>query len=290
MPGKTGVSATLEATARWTAAVRAMESDRADGLCHDPWAEALAGDEGRAWLAQRSADRVVPIALRTRFFDDFLQRITRDHDVHQVVLVAAGLDTRAFRLDWPEGTHIFELDQAAVLRHKAEVLRQAGAKPTCARSAIETDLSSRWQERLIAAGFAPQNPSLWLLEGFLFYLTDKDLARILDDVTGLAAPGSFLGFDVVNHLTLTHPLTRDWLEMQAALGAPWLGALDDPVAHLSARGWTATLTQPGQRDANHGRWPYPIYPPTMPDLPHHWLVTAHKERCGFPPGAMPGKM
>jgi methyltransferase (TIGR00027 family) len=277
MPQETGTFTSLEATARWTAAVRAAESTRADGLCHDPWAAALAGEEGLAWMAQRPADRMAPIALRTRFFDDFLQRITCDHHIDQVVMVAAGLDTRAFRLDWPAGTHIFELDHASVLEHKAQVLQQAGAEPSCARSAIEVDLGGAWAEQLIAASFSPQNPSLWLLEGLLFYLSDEHLQRILDEVTSLAAPGSFLAFDVVNHLTLTHPLTRDWLDMQARSGAPWLGALDDPVAYLSDRGWQASLTQPGQPDANHGRWPYPVYPPTMPDLPHHWLVTAHKE-------------
>lgn len=272
----TGLS-TLEATARWTAAVRATESARADGLFHDPWAAALAGEEGQAWIAQRTTDRVASIVLRTRFFDDFLQRATQEGGIHQVVLMAAGLDTRAFRLDWPAGTCIFELDQPGVLRYKAQILALAGAEPTCARWAVEVDLGGPWQEALDAVGFDPRIPALWLLEGLLFYLPDDQLWRILDQVTGLGASGSFLGFDVVNGVMLTHPLTRDWVEMQAAAGAPWLGVLDDPVAYLSARGWKATLTQPGQPDANHGRWPYPVYPPTAPNLPHHWLVTAHKE-------------
>lgn len=77
MPEETEFS-TLEATARWTAAVRAMENARADVLFHDPWAEALAGEEGRTWMAQRTSDRVVPIVPRTRFFDDFLQHTTRE--------------------------------------------------------------------------------------------------------------------------------------------------------------------------------------------------------------------
>ena len=268
---------TLEATARWTAAVRAMENARADALFHDPWAEALAGEEGRTWMAQRTADRVVPIVLRTRFFDDFLQHTTREFGIRQVVLLAAGLDTRAFRLDWPAGTRIFELDQPTVLYYKARVLALAGAEPTCARSAIEVDLASPWTEALVAAGFDLQIPALCLLEGLLFYLPDEQLRGTLDEVTGLCARGSFLGFDVVNTVMLTHPLTRDWVEMQARSGAPWVGALDDPVGYLSARGWRATLTQAGEPEANHGRWPYPVYPPNLPDIPHNWLVTAHKE-------------
>jgi methyltransferase (TIGR00027 family) len=277
MSADTGMSTALGATARWTAAVRAMESGRADGLCHDPWAAALAGEDGLAWIAQRPADRAVPIVLRTRYFDDFLQRAAREGGLRQMVLMAAGLDTRAFRLDWPGGTRIYELDQPEVLQRKAQILGQAGAQPTCARSAVEVDLTGSWQEKLASSGFEPSIRSLWLLEGLLFYLTDAHLRRILDEVTGLAAPGSLLGFDVVNSITLTHPLTRDWLEMQAASDAPWLGALDDPLAYLAARGWKATLTQPGQPDANHGRWPYPVYPPLAPNLPHHWLVTAQRE-------------
>lgn len=276
MPEKTELS-TLEATARWTATVRTMENTRADALFHDPWAEALAGEEGRTWMAQRTADRVVPIVLRTRFFDDFLQRTTQEQGIRQVVLMAAGLDTRAFRLDWPAGTRIFELDQPAVLRYKARVLALAGAEPAVARSAIEVDLGEPWQEELVAAGFDPQIPALYLLEGLLFYLPDEQLRRILDEVTDFCAKGSFLGFDIVNTVMLTHPLTRDWVEMQARSGAPWIGTLDDPVGYLSARGWRAMLTQAGQPDANHGRWPYPVYPPNLPDIPHNWLVTAYKE-------------
>jgi hypothetical protein len=75
---------------------------------------------------------------------------------------------------------------------------------------------------------------------------------------------------------LSHPLTRPWVEMQAASGAPWIGTFDDPVALLDRLGWRAELTQCGDPDAHHGRWPYPQLPISAPDLPHHWLVTARK--------------
>ena len=87
-------------TAHWTAAVRAKESERPDRLFDDPWAAALAGEAGMAWLEPRTPDSLAPIVLRTRYFDDFLQRITRQSGIRQVVLLAAGLDTRAFRLSW----------------------------------------------------------------------------------------------------------------------------------------------------------------------------------------------
>jgi hypothetical protein len=95
-------------------------------------------------------------------------------------------------------------------------------------------------------------------------------------VTGLAARGSWLGFDVVNSVMLTSPLTQKWLAMQAAAGAPWIGTMDDPVAFLAARGWQASLTQAGADDAHYGRWPFPVIPTTMPNMPHNWFVTAQK--------------
>lgn len=267
----------LGSTAHWTAAVRAKESMREDRLFNDPWAAALAGQEGQAWVEQRSADSVVPIVLRTRFFDDFLQRITFQNGTRQVVLLAAGLDTRAFRLNWPEQTRLFELDQPAVLQDKEQVLRSAGAQPTCIRQTIGVDLTAPWQEPLIQAGFEPHYPSGWLLEGFLFYLTNESLTYLFDEVTSLAAPGSWLGFDIINSAVLTSPWTRPWVEMQASSGAPWIGTMDDPEKFLGTRSWKATLSQAGADEANHGRWPYPVIPTTMPDMPHNWFVIAAKE-------------
>jgi methyltransferase (TIGR00027 family) len=267
----------LAFTAYWTASVRAMESARPDCLFHDPYASALAGEEGAAWIAQRTPDKVLPIVLRTRFFDDFMQRIMQASDIHQVVLLAAGLDTRAFRLAWPEGTRYYELDQPAVLQHKAQVLASQGAQPQCSRTAIEQDLTGPWQAALQAAGFHADEPSLWLLEGFLFYLPNTVIARILTDVSALAASGSWLGFDIVNSITLTHPFTKAWIEMQAAAGAPWLGSMDDPIGNLAALGWKAELSQPGQPEANFGRWTLPVIPVQMAGIPHNWYVTGVKE-------------
>ncbi len=119
----------LASTARWTAAVRAQESAREDRLFNDPWAAALAGPEGAAWIEHRPPGSTVPIALRTRFFDDFVQRIAAQDGIRQIVLMAAGLDTRAFRLPWPERTRLFELDQFTVLKYKDQVLAAAGAQP-----------------------------------------------------------------------------------------------------------------------------------------------------------------
>ena len=268
---------TLGSTAYWTAAVRAMEHERPDRLFADPWAAALAGETGKAWINTRTPDSVAPIVLRTRFFDDFLQRVTQQSGIRQVVLMAAGLDTRPIRLNWPEKTTFFELDQASLLVYKEQMLSAAGAVPGVERHAVSVDLTTTWKDALLLAGFNAQSSAIWLLEGFLFYLATADLTRILDEVSSLAAEGSWLGFDVINSEVLTSPWTRAWVEMQASQAAPWIGTLDDPVGFLAQRGWMAELSQAGAPDANHERWTLPVIPVTMPGMPHNWYVTAKKQ-------------
>jgi methyltransferase (TIGR00027 family) len=263
-------------TARWTAGVRARESRREDRLFHDPWAAALAGLTSEEWTAPQSGDDGVSIVVRTRFFDDFLQRVTGEYGIRQVVLLAAGFDTRAFRLSWPASTRLFELDQPQVLREKEAILRSAGAAASCERHTIEADLTSSWTDSLLKTGFDTQEPAGWLLEGFLFYIPGEDIVRILDEITGLAAAGSWLGFDCINNAMLTSPWTREWLETLAKAGVPWIGTLDDPQAFLAGRGWQPTLTQAGENRANYGRWPYPVMPRELPDMPRDWFVTAQK--------------
>ena len=267
----------LSATAYWTAAVRALETERADSLFQDPWARQLAGETGAAWLIERTPESVVPIVLRTRYFDDALQQIAHQDGIRQVVILAAGLDTRAYRLAWPGGMRFYELDQANVLGYKAHVLGMTGAKPSGERHSLAVDLTSRWQDVLLKSGFDPAQPAGWLLEGFLFYISNANLVSILDEVCKLAAPGSWMGFDIVNSLVLTSPYTRKWVEMQAQAGAPWIGTLDDPLGFLSTRGWRGSLSQAGAADANHGRWTLPVIPVGMPEMPHNWYVTAWKE-------------
>lgn len=268
----------LGATALWTASARAQESEREDRLFNDPWAAALAGPEGKAWRAQQAggAFNTAPMVIRTRFFDDFLMHTAIEQGIRQIVILATGLDTRAFRIAWPAGTRLFELDQPEVLAYKDQVLASAGAQAACERQAIAADLTESWKEALIGRSFDPGQPSGWLVEGLLFYLENEAITGIIDAISGLSAPGSWLGFDIVNSMTLTSPITRGWIEMQAKMGAPWIGSMDDPEEFLSARGWQASLTQPGAADANFGRWTLPVIPVNMPNMPHQWYVTAQK--------------
>jgi methyltransferase (TIGR00027 family) len=267
---------TLATTACWTASVRAREHVRSDRLFSDPWAELLAGQAGAKWIAGRSEGSILPIAIRTRYFDDFLQRVARQECVRQIVLAAAGLDTRAYRLDWPAGTRIFELDQPEVFAYKEPLLIEAGVQPNCERLVVSVDMIEPWADELLSHGYQPRESSCWLLEGFLFYLPGDAIVQVLEEVISLTAAGSWMGFDVINSGMLTSDISRKWVEMQAELGAPWIGTMDDPEGFLRSRGWSVNITQAGQPDAEYGRWPYPVLPVYMPDVPHNWYATAKK--------------
>ena len=214
--------------------------------------------------------------IRARFFDDFLQRVTATGEVRQVVLLAAGLDTRGYRLSWPNRVQVFELDQPEVLDRKQGILDGAGAEPRCARRAVGADLTGPVDHRLARRRVRSPGPRPAGWQKGSCSTCRERIARLLDEVTGLAHAGSWLGLNIVNTATLTHPLTRPSIDMQTRLGAPWLGTLDDPAAFLAERGWEATLTQPGEPGASYGRWPFPILAPGLPGAPRHWLVTARK--------------
>jgi methyltransferase (TIGR00027 family) len=276
---KTGFDA-IGATARWTAAARAREREQPDPLVDDPWAARLAGEEGMAWLARQQPGATLPMVLRARFFDDWLLSALDGAGPHQVVLLGVGLETRAWRLAWPAGTTVLEVDRAAVLDEKASVLAHAGAVPACRRLPVAADLVDDWAGAVVVAGLDPAVPTAWLAEGLLFYLPDTTLRDVLATVTRLSAPGSRLGFDIPSRAVLASPWTKPWLDMQAAEGAPWLGTMDDPTTELAALGWTATVTQPGEGATGHGRWTLPVPPAAVRELPHSWYVTAERHRQG----------
>jgi len=180
----------LGPTSHWIAAARALESAREDCLFDDPWAALLAGAKGTARLANRSPDSLAPRVLRIRFFDDLLKRITRENAIQQVVLMAAGLDTRSFQLPWPYGTSLFELVPPLILQEKEQILNSVNAQPTCARHVIKVDLTFPWKKPLCLVGFDPERHSVWLLESFLFNIPNGSITQILSEVNDLPSPGS----------------------------------------------------------------------------------------------------
>ncbi|OBI94308.1 class I SAM-dependent methyltransferase [Mycobacterium sp. 1245805.9] len=127
--------------------------------------------------------------VQTRFFDDFFTS-AGDAGIRQAVIVAAGLDSRAYRLEWPDGTTVFEVDLPKVLEFKARVLGEQGAMPKARRIEVGADLRTDWSRRLEEAGFDTETPSAWSVEGVLPYLTDEAQNALFTRISGLSAPGS----------------------------------------------------------------------------------------------------
>jgi methyltransferase (TIGR00027 family) len=272
-------SVRLAMTGWWSAAAWAYETKRDDRLFEDPWASPLLGQQAKVLLPQsgltrdtRAADELY--AVITRYFDDYLLRVTREFGVRQVVLVASGLDTRGYRLAWPTGTNLFELERAHVLTYKDTQLGCAGVPASCNRHAVGVDLTERWDDSLRAVGFDPALPSAWLLEGFIYFLPEPAVNDVLRRISAFAASKSWIGMDVVNRAMLASPQTRHWTEGMSAAEAPWLFADDDPGAVLQRFGWRAETTEPGVGAADYGRTPYD--PAARPDgeAPRSILVTA----------------
>ena len=127
--------------------------------------------------------------MRTHYFDSYFAEAAAA-GIRQVVILAAGLDSRAFRLDWPAGTTVYEIDQPQVVHYKTTTLESAGAAPTADRRTVQVDLRDDWAAALTAAGFDPGQPTAWLAEGLLPYLPAEAQDRLFEILTGLSAPGS----------------------------------------------------------------------------------------------------
>jgi len=255
------------------AAVRAQETARPDRLFADPLAATFAAagglDPDSPPGGRRAAALRVWVVGRTVFLDELLAGASQQ-GCRQVVLLGAGFDARAFRLPWPPGTRCFEVDTPDVLGPKDEVLAAAHAEPACERVVVPCDLRDDWPAALRAAGLDPSQPTAWIAEGLLVYLAPDDVDRLLARVTGLSAPGSWLG------LTMT---TRDadGLADTRLATLRQSGAPDDPVGWLAGLGWAADVADLREVLRAHGR-PLPERP--GPERPE-------PERPGAGDGARP---
>jgi methyltransferase (TIGR00027 family) len=256
-----------------TAASRARESARPDALFVDPWADLLAGAAGMEFL-QKHEDVLTaapPIfVVRHRFFDDFLVGAA-GRGVQQLVLVAAGLDTRAYRLAWPAGTCLYELDQPEVLAYKQEILDRAGAAPECTRVPVPADLREDWPPTLRAAGFRHEEPTAWLAEGLLFYLPEAAVRTLVATMATLSAPGSVLGTDTMSATMLASEERRAWAQLYADAGAPFVFGTDDPEGFVSSCGWNPVVHLGRDLGSGYGR-PFPE--PAPPGPPPGAIITA----------------
>jgi methyltransferase (TIGR00027 family) len=273
------------ATARWIAAARALETEHEKPLFTDPYARALAGDDGFALLTEMrlaagpTAGSTGPdlyLSLRTRFLDDGLLSAVRDRGITQVVLLAAGMDTRAFRLPWPRNVVVYELDRDDVFDAKEPVLAELGANAACDRRVVRVDLALEWIPQLLAAGFDRSRPAAFLTEGLLMYLEPSAAEKVVGGISSIAADDSWIGLDAVNKEMLDSPFTAAYMKKLADVGAPWHFAIPNPEIFFAHHRWQARVSMPGEPDANFGRWPFPVMPRSMPGIPRSYFVTAIK--------------
>jgi methyltransferase (TIGR00027 family) len=199
------------------AAARARETDSPDPLIRDPYAGLLvAGADTGVWgnlldpqmqeriagadpqAAAQFANMLGYQAVRTHFFDAFFAEAV-ESGIRQIVILASGLDSRAYRLPWPQGTVVFEIDQPKVLEYKAATLGEHGVQPSAERHEVAVDLRQDWPAALQAAGFDPARPTAWLAEGLLMYLPADAQDRLFEQITGLSAPGSRVSAEAVRH-------------------------------------------------------------------------------------------
>jgi len=194
-------------TATMVAVGRALASREPDALITDPFAEPLVRAVGIDFfnrlldgelepaVAEDAAATARPmtevIAVRTRFFDDFFLAAAAA-GVRQAVILASGLDSRAYRLAWPEGSVVYEIDQPEVIDFKSRTLADLGAQPTAQRRAVAIDLRDDWPAALRRSGFDETKPTAWSAEGLLIYLPPEAQDRLFDNITALSAPGSRL--------------------------------------------------------------------------------------------------
>ncbi|MET9091438.1 SAM-dependent methyltransferase [Streptomyces cyaneofuscatus] len=263
-------------TAQWMAAARAQESEREDPLFVDPLARDLAAPRGFELIERYVGGGVLPfISIRTRFLDDAIKEIVAGGGIQQVVLIAAGMDTRAFRLDWPDGTELYEVDHAPLIAEKRRRLDALGAEPRTDRREVSADLTKEWLPALEAAGFDRGRPTLWVAEGLTFFLTEEQAGGLLELLASASAPGSHLAFDILGRAMLRSPFSKRFLDALAADGTPWVFGTDEPEEFLTAHGWKTTdLREPGQPGAGEGRWPYEVQPRGRRGANRLWLIRA----------------
>lgn len=248
-------------TAVFVAAARALETERDDRLLDDPWAGEFVRRSGWDPPTERMDDATREmltawVAARTKFLDNFVLDAV-DRGCRQVVLLGAGLDTRAFRLAWHSPVTVYELDTPDMIGFKAEVLGDA-APASAARVVVPIDLRDDWPAALRDAGFLPDVPTAWILEGLLMYLPDDAVDALMARIGELSAPGSAVGATItnadaaaaLNDSPLFHdsPISReDWLAMLRSNGP------DDPVAWFDSYGWRATAVSIDDLAERYGR-------------------------------------
>ena len=278
------IATSVGSTAVMVAAARAKETDSIDPLIRDPYARVLVSGAGpgmwESFLEDGMKDRIAEAdpagaalfanmlsyqAVRTHFFDRFFAQSV-EAGIRQVVILASGLDSRAYRLPWPVGTVIYEIDQPKVLEYKSATLAAQGVPATAERREVAIDLRQDWPVALKAAGFDPNRPTAWLAEGLLMYLPAEAQDRLFEQITELSAPGSRVSAEAVRHHDEQRRarMRERWEKMATNLGIDRNVDIQeltyndpgrsDVTDWLNAHGWVASGTVSTDEMRRLGRW------------------------------------
>ncbi|MDT5022507.1 MAG: hypothetical protein QOG47_2476 [Mycobacterium sp.] len=280
------LATSVGATATMVAAARAVATKAENPVIHDQYAEPLvravgvdfltrwaSGElnvadvdaEDATWKLQQMPDAM---AARTRFFDAFFAESTKA-GIRQAVILASGLDARAYRLDWPVDTTVFEVDQPEVIAFKTQTLSELGASPTADRRTVAIDLRYDWPAALIEAGFDRTQPTAWIAEGLLGYLPPEAQDSLLDNISALSADGSRLATEAIPNLPdvdqdKARELMREATEKWRAHGFDlnfdelgYQGERNDVAEYLNRLGWRSVGQPMSQLLAEHGLPPVP---------------------------------
>lgn len=298
------IASSVGTTAVMVAAARAAETSSADPLINDPFARILVeGAGGGVWGLMMDDDfvtRAVEIdpegaaifahmgnyqAVRTHFFDDFFAAASAA-GIRQVVILASGLDSRAYRLDWPAGTTVYEIDQPKVLEYKESVLSEHGVQATSTRREVAIDLRQDWPKALREAGFDVDAPTAWLAEGLLMYLPGDAQDRLFEQITELSAVGSRIAAETAptqaeerrQQMKERFEVIKEKFGLEDSLDVGELMYNDpdraDVADWLGAHGWDSAAIPSAAEMRRLDRWALPDSPDAPDDEAFSLLVTA----------------
>jgi methyltransferase (TIGR00027 family) len=266
------LASSVGATATAVALQRAIASQGPDPLLEDPWADPLVRAVGSETFIKlldtglgQNTDAVLSrqpvreqITVRTRFFDDFFLQATGS-GIRQAVIVASGLDTRAYRLPWPAGTVVYEIDQPEVIEFKTRALANLGAEPTAQRRTVSIDLREDWPSALVAAGLDTGRPTAWSAEGLLVYLPPDAQDRLFDNVTALSAPGSRIATEHMDMRNIPSDWAQKLTERAKRAGSNidlaslfFTGERNSAAEYLTGHGWRVDIRTTEQAFAANG--------------------------------------
>jgi methyltransferase (TIGR00027 family) len=266
------LASSVGATATGVAASRALASKQPTPLISDPFAEALIKAVGLEHC-NRMADGELEsgddpvmnnericeqIAVRTRFFDDFFTSATAA-GIRQAVILASGLDTRAYRLRWPPDAVVFEIDQPQVIEFKSSVLTSLGAAAAAGHRTVAIDLRDDWPTALRDSGFDPSLPTAWIAEGLLIYLPPDAQDRLFDNITALSAPGSRLATEHMDIQGSPDEWTEKLDERSRRMGSNirladlfYTGERNSAGDYLTSKAWDVTIRSTREAHAVNG--------------------------------------